>query len=330
MTDKGKKILKWSLLLLVAVFFIYLVVSKVDWQSFVQGLKSTRWGYVALFALASVLALVFRSERWRCQLLPFDGSLGHQDVWDATTVGSLANLALPGIGEFIKCGLISTKKATYDKTMGTIMMERVCDLACVVLLLFLALALKWKDFGGFVSQTIVEPLSAKLQFSLWWLVAAVLLFIAAVLWLIWRFRNRSAVCGKVWGVFRGLGQGFASIGKMEHKWLFLVYTAGLWLTYITMSWLGLKAIPVLSDLHFVDALFISSVGNIASVIPVPSSMGPYHYLVMTSLSSLYFCSQETGLLYAVLCHEVNAIARIAVGVVSYASLMVRKRSRINN
>ncbi len=76
----------------------------------------------------------------------------------------------------------------------------------------------------------------------------------------------------------------------------------------------------------IDALFISAIGNLASVIPVPSGMGPYHYLVMITLGGLYGCFNELGLLYAVLCHETHAIIIVILGVISYVHLNVRKKN----
>ena len=46
---------------------------------------------------------------------------------------------------------------------------------------------------------------------------------------------------------------------------------------------------------------------------------------MTCLSGLYACSNEIGLLYAVLCHESHAVLIIILGVASYIRLQFRNR-----
>ena len=107
--------------------------------------------------------------------------------------------------------------------------------------------------------------------------------------------------------------------------MFLLCTLGIWLMYILMTWSIFRAVPALSHLSFADALFISSIGNFASVIPVPGGIGAYHYLVALSLQALYGASWETGILAATLNHELHALIIIVVGVVSYIALTIRKK-----
>ena len=95
--------------------------------------------------------------------------------------------------------------------------------------------------------------------------------------------------------------------------------------YVLMSWAGLKALPMLDSLTIADALFISAVGNIASVIPVPGGIGAYHYLIALTLQSLYGATWDTGILYATLCHETHAILIIVLGISSYIRITLAKR-----
>ncbi len=113
---------------------------------------------------------------------------------------------------------------------------------------------------------------------------------------------------------------------MKHKWLFVLYTVLIWTMYVLMSWSGLKALPPLAGLGISDALFISAVGNVASVIPVPGGIGAFHYLVKATLMSLFGATENMGLVYAVFCHESHAIIIIILGIISYIRLTLRKKS----
>ena len=324
MNEKIRQILKYVLTALLAVFFIWLAVRKIEWNEFWQGLTQTRWGYIVLFILASIVALVFRALRWQKLLHPLEPDTRVIQTWDATNVGNLANVALPGVGELLRCGMVTSPRATYDKVLGTVLMERIWDVLAIAVLFFVALALKWNEFGNFFMDTIITPASGRL--SLWWIAVILLAVGAAAVWAVFHWRHRNRFCGKIAQAVKGMLEGVGTFFKMEHKLRFALYTAGLWLMYVLMSYFGLKAIPVLSHLGFIDALFISAVGNIASVIPVPSGMGPYHYLIMVTLGSLYGCTSEIGLLYAVLCHETHAILIIVLGVISYIYRGVRKKN----
>jgi len=318
-------VIKYTLSFLLAGVLVYFAFKGVDWTAFWQGLQETRWGWVAMFILFSVLALVIREERWRALIKPFDQEAKRLDIWDATNVGNVVNVVLPGAGEFVRCGYVSRRNLSYDKAFGTIICERACDIVAIILLFVIALVTGWDKFGNFFVEQIWQPSAGKASFSMGWIVAAVVLLIAVGIWAIFHWSGSNKFCGKVAGWIKGLGAGFTSMSKMKHKGLFILYTVGIWAMYVGMSWSGLKALPMLSELTLSDAIFISAVGNIASVIPVPGGIGAYHYLVALTLQSIYGATWDTGILYATLCHESHAILIIVLGIVSYVSLTLRGR-----
>jgi len=325
---KAGNVIKYTLSFLLAGVLVYFAFRGVDWKAFWDGLQQTRWAWVALFVLCSVLALVLREERWRAIIKPLDASAaGRADVWDAVNVGNLVNVVLPGAGEFLRCGYISRRRSlSYDKALGTIVCERACDMAAILLLFMLALAFGWDRFGDFFVRQIWSPAAGGMGQTVRLALILVPLLLAAGVWAVFRWRESNAFCGKVAAWIKGLGAGFAGIGRMEHKWLFVLQTVGIWLMYIAMSWAGLKAVPALSNLGWADALFISAVGNVASVIPVPGGIGAYHYLVALTLQGIYMADWDTGILYATLCHETHAVLVILLGTISYFCFTLRHKS----
>lgn len=326
MDKKAKSAIKYTLSFLLAVVFVWFAFRKVDWQAFLSGLGQTRWIWVPAFFAASVGALIFRALRWKLLLRPLDPEVSAARLWDANNVGNLANMVLPGTGEFVRCGYVCSR-CGYDKALGTAVMERLWDFLAIGLLFVLALALGAGRFGSFFQEQIVRPLAGRSEISLWWVALLAAAVIAAGIWAIFRFRSRSRLCGKLASVASGLWHGMGSISKMDHKWAFALYTACIWTMYVLMSWCMLKAVPALEGLGIVDALFISAVGNIASVIPVPGGMGAYHYLVALTLSSIYGASWDTGILFATLNHELHALLVILLGAASYIIISVRRNRR---
>lgn len=325
MSNKGDKIIKYALSFALAAIFVLLAFRGLDWSAFADGLRHTRWAFVALFTFASTAALVFRMLRWKALIEPIDPFVRKLTVWDANNVSNVANIALPGSGEFIRCGYLAGRNAPFGSLFGTIILERICDVAAVIVLFILALVAGWGRFGTFFTQQVWTPLADRMDVSIWLIPVAAVTVLAAVVLLVFRMSGRSRFCGRVAGVIRRLGEGFASIGSMDRKWLFLAYTTGIWAMYILMSYSIILALPDLNGLNLLDALFISAIGNIASVIPVPGGIGAYHYLIALCLSSLYGASWEYGILYATLCHELHAIIIIILGIVSYIGLTIRKR-----
>ena len=175
----NKSIPKYLISFILAGVLVYFAFRGVDWTAFWQGLGQTRWGWVALFVVFSLLALVLREERWRALIEPFDPEVKRLDVWDSVNVGNVVNVVLPGAGEFVRGGYVSRRGISYDKALGTIVCERVCDLVAILVLFAIALGAGWEKFGSFFAEQIWEPLTGGLQFSLWWIVGGAVALIAA-------------------------------------------------------------------------------------------------------------------------------------------------------
>lgn len=325
MNKNTKNIIKYTLSTVLAVVLVWFAFRGVDWKAFWAGLQQTRWIWVVLYFIVALLALVFREERWYALMKPLDPEIRRLHVWDSINVGNLINIVLPGAGEFARCGYVSSKRMSYDKAFGTIACERLCDVFAILIVIILALALKWESFGPFFAENIWQPMAGRMGGALGWLIAAVVLLIAGFFAAVYFLRRRVRLFGRITGWLKGLWAGFASVAQLKNKWGFVLTTVGIWTMYVLMLWCTIKAIPDLSALGMVDALFLSAVGNLASVIPVPGGIGAYHYLVALSIQSLYGLPWETGILAATLGHEAHAILIIIVGVISYAHLTLRKK-----
>ncbi len=142
---KVKEILKYVLSAAIAGVLLYFSFREVKWDDFVTGLKDCRWGYVMLSMVAGVLAFWFRGLRWRRLLLPVDPGTSRLTAFNAVNIGYLANFVIPRIGEFVRCGVVSRnsagRKASYEKVLGTVVLERAWDLVSMLLLLVVLLVL---------------------------------------------------------------------------------------------------------------------------------------------------------------------------------------------
>lgn len=327
--DNIWKAFRYVLSVSVAAVLVYFAFRGTDWKAFLDGLAGTDWRFIILSVVAALAALWFREERWRCQLVLLDPAITRFSVWHGSNVGNLLNVVLPGAGEFTRCAYVSTKKAGYDRTLGTILMERSWDVLAIVLLLVLAMVTNRETIVPFMQENVLTPFMERFNFSLWWVVAAVALAAGLAVWLVFRLSPRNAACARLAGWIKGISNGFASFGKMEKKPLFIFYTVVIWVMYILMTYFTFKAVPGLTHLSFTDAVFISAIGNIASVIPTPGNIGPYHYLVGLSVSTVYLHSSAmtaTGLLCATLSHGTHAILIIILGIESYIRISFKKKT----
>lgn len=328
--------MKYAVSASLAFVLLYFSFRDVEWADFMEGLKSCRWEFILLSMAAGSFAFWLRAVRWRKLLLPIDGSITRMTAFNGINIGNISNFVFPRIGEFIRCGVITRrsepvspddpehKKASYDKVLGTVVLERSWELLVMLLLLAVVVVGGFNRFGGFFVEQIWTPMAQRLDFSIWWIVAVLVLAGAAGCFALWRYRDTNPVFSKVWGIFRGILQGFASCMKMDRKWMFFAYTAFIWMTYWLMAASTVWAAPFLSELDLIDALFLSLVGGLGFAVPVPGGIGAFHFIISLALSAIYGIPTELGIIYATLSHTSQAITQIFFGAGSYAYEALKK------
>ena len=320
-----KKILKYVLSASIAAVLLWFSFRDVDWSDFMAGVRSCRWEFILLSMAAGAFAFWLRGLRWRQLLLPIDPHTSRITTFNGVNIGNISNFVFPRIGEFVRCGVITRRTtATYDKVLGTVVLERGWELLVMLLMLAVVIIGGFDRFGTFFMEQIWQPMTSRFSFSLWWVIAALAAVGAALIYMVWKYRESNPFSIKIWGIFRGLAQGFTSCLKMDRKWLFFAYTACIWLTYWLMAASIMWAAPFLEGLDLIDALFLSLVGGLGFAVPVPGGIGAFHFIISLALSAVYGIPMETGIIYATLSHTSQALTQILFGAGSYTYEAIKK------
>lgn len=343
-----KGLIKYLISLIVAVLLLYFSFRGIDWKEFASCLKACRMEFVLLSMLVGVLSFFFRALRWRMMLLPIDPGTTVMSSFNAVNVSYIVNLALPRVGELVRCGFIARnssvgpdgrRKASFDKVFGTVVADRMWDMLMVIVLTFLIVTLMWKRYGDYFQNGLMSGVMD--HADLWWVPVIIIAAVAAAVFLLRKYRTRSRFCGKVCDVVSGVWTGFVSHLRMSGFWKFLLCTLAVWCTYWIMSASIIWAVQGmdlsflspemqalagrLSDLDMLDALFLMIAGALSSVIPVPGGFGAFHFVVAGALSAVYGVPFSLGLIFATLSHESQAITQIVCGGVSYCLETFKKR-----
>ena len=354
----AKPLIKYLCSVGIAVVLLYFSFRGINWSDFLTGLRNCRWGWIVAAMGCGVLSFWFRALRWRELLLPIDPSVRRTVSFNAINIGLLANLVLPRVGEFVRCGFITrhsapadvqdnadasssktsssgARKASYDKVLGTVVMERSMDVLTLLLLVGIVSFAMRGRIGTFLDEKIFTPLSGIIDLSLWWVLAGLTVLSALTLWWLWKIRDRSSIAAALFRFVSGLGQGLVSCLRMKRWWLFLIYTVAVWAMYWLMSLTVLwsvqgmdvaalspelsGAVDRLAGLGASDALFLMLVGSLSSLVPVPGGFGAFHYIVATALMSVYGVPFGVGIMFATLSHESQTIVQMLCGGMSYAA-----------
>ncbi len=348
MNEKVKNILKYAVSILLAAVLLYFSFKDVEWKNFWTALSSCRWGYVVLSMLIGIVAFWARGLRWRELLLPIDGTTRKRTCFNAVNISYVVNMVLPRVGEIARCGYITKhsafsadgrRKATVDKVLGTVIVDRFWDVVMLVVVFAAVFVLMWKRFGVFFSKLQLPRFSG--GGSALMIIAAVAI-VVLLLFFAWKKRNSGGLLSKIWGVVNGIWQGIGSCLRMKSWWKFILYTLTIWVCYWFMSYtivLAVKGMDLSSfdpslvsslsgikTLDLRDALFLMIAGSLGSLVPVPGGFGAFHYVISLALSTVYGIPTEIGIIFATLSHESQALIQIICGGLSYAYETLHKEN----
>jgi len=323
MKAKQKKTVKYILWLSLAFLLLYFSFRQVDWKNFWQVLVQSRWAMVFLAMCAGAASYMVRSARWRMLLQPVDRDVDYLNCYDGFTIGKVADMVIPHIGEFVRCAYVRSSSLSFDKALGTVILERSFDILILALLIVTLFFIPDAGYGSFFSDSIFKPIAESFGMDLWEFAILALIFFVALIFALWKLRLRNRLCSKLFSFLKGLVDGVASFTRMEGKWKFLLLTVLLWITFFFTCFFIVEAIPQEFGFSTADILFIMLVGAVAGLVPVPGGFGAFHYIVSIALQTIYGIPFATGIIFATLSHESQAITMIVCGLISY--LHQRKR-----
>lgn len=278
-------------------------------------------------AVVTIVSHVVRAERWRMLLATTSHPVKLSNSFYSLMVGYLVNLVVPRGGEVSRCyNLYKLENAPVDKSFGTVVIERIVDVVCLLSLLFLSFLAESSKLIAFVNTLPLSlPGSSKI-------ISIVLIFTSFVVLVFIAFtvlrRNQKIKTwfNKTWLGFR---EGFMAIFKLKQKGLFIFYSVLIWSLYFLMSYTVIRAFPATSTLGFNAVLSLFSIGAIAMAAPLPGGTGSYHFIVPQGLVFLYHIPLADAIAFTFIFHGWQTLIVIVGGAFSLlaTSLLVRSKNK---
>lgn len=322
MLKKIFNVFKILLPITLAVALIYFAFKNVDFNEFWENLSQVNFNWVIVSLVISVIPYIARAYRWNILI----SALGYKPKLYPTTlaiiIGYFANLAVPRLGEVIRCGFIQrTNKVPFTVSVGTVITERLVDMITLLLLLVIALVLEYDVLSSFLS-----PYLSNADFEgIYWALAG--LFVVgcigiAILW----FLIRQGKFPKLSNLVKELVKGIFAIAKIKNLPGFLIATVVMWLVYFLMSYVIVFSLESTSHLSLEAGLLLLVTGGIAIALPVQSGFGTYHTLI-SALLLIYGIPEATGLFMATLLHTSQIIAIALLGTLALVlGFLLRSKS----
>lgn len=255
-------------------------------------------GWIVLVLIAFSISNISRALRWQMLLR----SLGYRtllgNAYFSVILGYFANLGLPRVGEFARAAAMARNEhIPVEKVMGTVVLDRIADVVCILIVSALAFVMAFDKLWGFIQQNAnVSEKASSLQRVL------LLVLVLGILGVgfLWFFRKKimeTAFFQRIRSLAVGFWEGIQSIRKIDKPGLFVFHTINIWAMYFLMTWFCFFAFPPTAGLSAIAAFVVFVLGGWGIVIPSPGGMGTYHFLAQTGLM-MYGVSSNDGFSWA--------------------------------
>lgn len=292
-------ILKYILFLGLGIFLVWWSIEKMgdkNWEECKTALKSARFIlFVPVFFILTASHLS-RAIRWKILMKPMGYNPSLLNTFFAVMVGYLANLALPRLGEVLKCTILGKyEKVPADKLVGTILVERAIDVVSLLIVFAIAIISQANIIGAHAKRTITanflsgnkEQLIIKLLILL-----AIFIFLFFLLKFIFKKYSDFGFVKRINNLFKGVGAGLSSVKDLQNKSVFIFHSIFIWCCYAGATYIGFFVIPETSGLPFAAAFPVLAFGSIGMII-TPGGIGTYQWFVM-EVMVLYGIDQGHG------------------------------------
>lgn len=315
-----KRSLQMAVVLILAISLIYWQYSSLspsELGDIKAALRATRWSYLVYAILIGLASHMMRALRWRLLLERTGHEVSARNTTLAVLSGYLANTLVPRLGEVIRCSsLTRTDAVPFEKSLGTVISERIFDTICLLLIFVLIFALQYQllaDYGNeLITRFLYEdgaPKTAKIVLLIGFGLLGILLVFLVL---------RKAQNPRLKALIGNMLQGLKSIFTLKKKPLFVLYTVAMWFLYVAMVFVALKAVPQTEHLGWMPALAVTAVGSIA-IIFTPGGIGAYPPIA-AGILALYGVEYTSGLATGWVSWMMQTVTVLVLGILA-ASLL---------
>lgn len=332
MSPRLKSFLQYTVIIFLTIFLIWFSLRGLKvgedenkWEYLLNTWnKADKFWLLAMAALA-LFSHFIRALRWKMLIAPTGHQARVSSSFVSLMVGYLVNLAIPRGGEISRCyNLYKLDHVPVEVSFGTVVIERIIDLICLIALIVLAFVLESGKLIAFIETLPWNSISAagKIEIIIALLAGVSVVLLISIL-VIKRSKKISEFITRTW---LGIKKGLMSIFQLEKKGLFVFYSVMIWLLYFMMSYTVIMAFEATAHLGFSAVISLFGIGSIAMAVPLPGGTGSYHVLVPQGLVFLYGISSSDAVAFTFIFHGWQTLIMIVGGGLSLVatSFLVKK------
>lgn len=292
-------ILNYIIFLGGGLFLVWWQFDSMTDEQFIQfksAFKNANYKLIPVIVILALASHISRAARWKILIEPMGYHPSLLNTFGTTMIGYLANSFFPRVGEIIKCTLLGRyEKIPPQKLIGTIIIERIFDVACYIIFIIITVLVQYKIVGGFVNNSLSQLAKNNLGMPLWvkmLIVALVVILCIFTLRFLYKKYSHSRIIQKIKLFFSGLKEGILTIRKLKKSGWFLFHTFFIWSMYLLEIYVGFSAMKEVSHLGWAAACGVLSLATLAMII-TPNGLGTFPEAVLLVLA-LYNINESYG------------------------------------
>lgn len=334
MNKQVVNILKSLIGLLLGFGLLWLAVKDQSLEEIKNTFKSANYWWIAFGMSIAILSHLFRALRWKMLIKATGHESNTGNLFASIMVGYLVNLAVPRAGEISRASLTGrTEGFALSTSLGTIFTDRVFDLIFLGTLVLSVFLIEIDQVMIIVDEAFAknpdpgQVVSAGFPWK--WVALGIVVAGGVSLFLFRKKLLKLSLAKKIIQFLKDMWTAILSVRNMKKGWLFVLYSVGIWICYILMTYVCFFALEETSNLPFSFAMIAFTLGGIGMVIPSPGGIGSYHYAFSLAFwaywSTIGMDSPEMakglGTSLAFVIHTSQMVMMIVIGFLSYLYLI---------
>lgn len=325
MKKRLSTILQYLVFLGLGVFLAWWSIKDLDAEKRNQisaALQHARFWLVGPVLIILIVSHFVRALRWRLLI----NSIGYHpksyNAFFAVLIGYLTNNAVPRLGEIMKCTFLSRyEKIPADKLIGTIILERIIDAICLLIVFGITLAIQPHIYTDLINTFFHSGGNEETKKIPGWLILFAvggLVVIAILLWMLIKKKTIADVIKLFRKVASSIWQGVSAVQHLKKRMLFIVYTIIIWTLYLGGGYIGFLALQETQQYGIKEAFSILSAGSVG-MIATPGGIGAYALLIDKTMQ-VYGLRESISLAFGWLLWIAQTGVILLGGIVSFIAM----------
>lgn len=308
-----RNVIRTAVVIGLAAGLIAIFLRNADLDRVWSAVRAARADLIALSVALTAVTFIIRAERWQYLLGPL-GPTRFWTVFRTTVIGFAASAVLPArAGEVIRPYLLARREGlSATAAFATILVERVLDLAAVLLLL--AAFVLWFDPGVEArDSTVFSAIRfGGLMMAPVALGALGLMFFMAghperlEAWLLKAERVLPArLAALIARLARTFAEGFAVVRRPERLVAAMAWSMVLWITIAAGIWAVAEAFGI--AMPFTGGWLMLAPLVVGVAVPTPGSVGGFHEAFRLGATAFFGADNNTAVGAAIVLHAISVV-----------------------